>query len=164
MATQRRAWHAMHMRTSLVAPARFFFGALVLLTACKGQFASTPPLSKDKVDETPAETPALAADGPRLVVLHDRTPVMEGPSFGTRVLGELRLGASVVRSMNAVSHASCMGGWYAIRGEIEIGTVVAFVSGLGKVNDPWGDVVNWYRDMTINRLKYRLVAKAIDAG
>lgn len=63
-----------------------------------------------------------------------------------------------------VAAALALGGWYAIRGEIEIGTVVAFVSGLGKVNDPWGDVVNWYRDMTINRLKYRLVAKAIDAG
>ena len=63
-----------------------------------------------------------------------------------------------------VAAALALGGWYAIRGEIEIGTVVAFVSGLGKVNDPWGDVVNWYRDMTVNRLKYRLVANALAAG
>jgi ABC-type multidrug transport system fused ATPase/permease subunit len=68
--------------------------------------------------------------------------------------------------MNLTHHAGvaaalALGGWYAIQGRIEIGTVVAFVSGLGKVNDPWGDVVNWYRDMTINRVKYRLVANAI---
>ena len=60
-----------------------------------------------------------------------------------------------------VAAALALGGWYAIRGQVEIGTVVAFVSGLGKVNDPWGDVVNWYRDMTINRVKYRLVANAM---
>jgi ABC-type multidrug transport system fused ATPase/permease subunit len=62
-----------------------------------------------------------------------------------------------------VAAALALGGWYAIQGQIEIGTVVAFVSGLGKVNDPWGDVVNWYRDMTINRVKYRLVANAMGA-
>lgn len=105
------------MRTRLFAPARFLFGALVALIGCKGHPASTPALSKSEAEETPAatEAPVLAADGPRLVVLRDRTPVMEGPSFGARVLGELRLGASVVRSAQAVSHASCAGGWYAVR-------------------------------------------------
>ena len=64
-----------------------------------------------------------------------------------------------------IAAALALGGWYAIQGQIEIGTVVAFVSGLGKVNDPWGDAVNWYRDMTINRVKYRLVANAmVQAG
>jgi hypothetical protein len=104
------------MRTSLFAPARFLFGALVALTGCKGHPASTPALSKTESGETPApEAPALAEDGPRLVVLYDRTPVMDAPSFGARMLGELRLGASVVRSASAVSHASCAGGWYAVR-------------------------------------------------
>ena len=30
---------------------------------------------------------------------------------------------------------------------IEVGTVVAVVSGLGKLNDPWGDLVNWAREL-----------------
>ena len=34
-------------------------------------------------------------------------------------------------------------------------------SGLAKLNDPWGDVVNWFRDMTVNRVKYRLLAAAL---
>lgn len=29
------------------------------------------------------------------------------------------------------------------------------------LNDPWGDVVNWFRDMTVNRVKYRLLATAL---
>jgi len=53
------------------------------------------------------------------------------------------------------------GGWLAVQGRIEVGTVVAFVSGLAKVNDPWGDIVNWYREMVVVRMRYRLVAEAM---
>ena len=60
-----------------------------------------------------------------------------------------------------VAAALALGGWYVIEGRIEVGTVVAFVSGLAKVNDPWGDVVNWFRDMTVNRVKYRLIVDAL---
>ena len=51
-----------------------------------------------------------------------------------------------------------VGGWYAAQGRIEVGTVVAFVSGLAKVNDPWRDVVAWYREMSAVNMRYRLVA------
>jgi len=95
--------------------ARLLFGALVVLVGCKAHPVSAPALSKTESDGTPPDSPALAADGPQLVVLRDRTPVMEGPSFGARVLGELRLGASVARSITAVSHVGCAAGWYAVR-------------------------------------------------
>jgi ABC-type bacteriocin/lantibiotic exporter with double-glycine peptidase domain len=55
-----------------------------------------------------------------------------------------------------------VGGWYAVTGRIEVGTVVAFVSGLAKVNDPWGDLVNWFRDATSTGVKYRLVSDAVE--
>ena len=61
-----------------------------------------------------------------------------------------------------VATALAVGGWFVVQGHIEIGSVVAFISGLAKLNDPWGDLVNWFRDMTINRVKYRLVREAID--
>jgi ABC-type bacteriocin/lantibiotic exporter with double-glycine peptidase domain len=54
-----------------------------------------------------------------------------------------------------------VGGWFVVRGETEIGTVVAFISGLNRVNDPWGDLVNYFRDMTNARVKYRLIAAAL---
>jgi ABC-type bacteriocin/lantibiotic exporter with double-glycine peptidase domain len=50
-----------------------------------------------------------------------------------------------------------LGGYYVITGKTEIGTVVAFVSGLSKINDPWGDLVNWYRDLKVTQVKYGLI-------
>jgi ABC-type bacteriocin/lantibiotic exporter with double-glycine peptidase domain len=55
-----------------------------------------------------------------------------------------------------------VGGWYVINGQVEVGTVVAFVSGLNNVRDPWGDLVNWYQDMMVNRAKYRTFAAAME--
>jgi ABC-type multidrug transport system fused ATPase/permease subunit len=68
--------------------------------------------------------------------------------------------------MNLMHHSGVavalgVGGWLAVKGEIEVGTVVAFVSGLGKVNDPWGDLVNWFREMTAVTMRYELVADAM---
>lgn len=60
----------------------------------------------------------------------------------------------------AVAVALCIGGWLAIEGRIEVGTVVAIVGGLGKLNDPWGDLVNWAREFSVVGVKYRLFADA----
>jgi hypothetical protein len=107
--------HAPDMRKAPAQGALFFAGALVALAGCTGHPKGVPSLSKTEVDGATPEAPALAEDGPTLVILRDRTPVMDGPSFGAKVLGELRLGATVVRSANALSHAGCVGGWYAVR-------------------------------------------------
>ena len=56
-----------------------------------------------------------------------------------------------------------VGGWYVINGEAEVGTVVAFISGLNNVNDPWGDLVNWYQDMTVTATKYRTFVAAMES-
>jgi ABC-type bacteriocin/lantibiotic exporter with double-glycine peptidase domain len=55
-----------------------------------------------------------------------------------------------------------VGGWFVMQGKTEIGTVVAFISGLTKINDPWNDLVTFFRDMTNARVKYRLIAKVLD--
>ena len=62
-----------------------------------------------------------------------------------------------------VATALGVGGYFVVQGRIEVGTVVAFVSGLGKVNDPWGDLVNWFREMTLTQTRYGLLAKAMDS-
>lgn len=71
--------------------------------------------------------------------------------------------------MNLMHHLGiamvlAVGGWYAATGRTDVGTVVAFISGLAKINDPWGDIVNWFRDATANGVKYRLVADAVRAS
>jgi ABC-type bacteriocin/lantibiotic exporter with double-glycine peptidase domain len=55
-----------------------------------------------------------------------------------------------------------VGGWFVMQGKTEVGTVVAFISGLTKVNDPWNDLVTFFRDMTNARVKYRLIARVLD--
>ena len=69
--------------------------------------------------------------------------------------------------MNAMYHLGitttlAVGGWYVVQGRIEVGTVVAFLSGLAKVNDPWGDIVNWFRELAVSRVKYGLIVQASD--
>jgi ABC-type bacteriocin/lantibiotic exporter with double-glycine peptidase domain len=70
--------------------------------------------------------------------------------------------------MNLMHHVGVagvlgIGGWQVSKGALDIGTVVAFVSGLVKLNDPWGDVVNWFREMTVVDVKYRLIRDAADS-
>lgn len=62
---------------------------------------------------------------------------------------------------SAVAVAFGVGGWLALEGRIEVGTVVAIVSGMGKLNDPWGDVVNWARELSVVDVKYRLFVDAL---
>ena len=68
--------------------------------------------------------------------------------------------------MNVMHHSSVavalgVGGWMALEGKIEVGTVVAIVSGMGKLNDPWGDLVNWARELSVVGVKYRLYVEAL---
>jgi ABC-type multidrug transport system fused ATPase/permease subunit len=62
----------------------------------------------------------------------------------------------------AVAVALGVGGWLAVQGRTDVGTVVAVVSGLGKLNDPWGDLVSWAREWSVDSVKYRLFADAVN--
>jgi len=63
---------------------------------------------------------------------------------------------------SAVAVALGVGGWLVLQGRAEIGTVVAIVGGLGKLNDPWGDFVNWAREFSVVGVKYRLFAGVVN--
>ena len=58
--------------------------------------------------------------------------------------------------------ALVVGGWAVYEGRLEIGGVVAFISGIGRITDPWGDLVNYFRDVNITQVKYALVRDAIN--
>ena len=38
---------------------------------------------------------------------------------------------------------------------------MAFISGIARPNDPWGDLVNFFRDVSVTQVKYRLLAGAV---
>lgn len=52
------------------------------------------------------------------------------------------------------------GGWLVIRGEAELGTIVAFISGFEKIVDPARQLLAYYRRQSQMRVQYRLVRKA----
>ena len=82
-------------------------------------------------------------------------------------MGIFRLKFTMNFLMNFCSHlqiisALLIGGWWVYIDRLEIGGVVAFISGIGRLNDPWGDLVNYFRDITVNQVKYRLLASALN--
>jgi ABC-type bacteriocin/lantibiotic exporter with double-glycine peptidase domain len=58
--------------------------------------------------------------------------------------------------------ALLLGGWWVYTDRLEIGGVVAFISAIGRLNDPWGDLVNYFRDLNVTRVKFQLLADAVD--
>ncbi len=54
------------------------------------------------------------------------------------------------------------GGWLVIEGRIGVGVVVAFLGGLGQIDEHFGTLLDFYRSLTTARVKYRLVADVID--
>lgn len=76
--------------------------------------------------------------------------------FGINFLMNLLFSLSVVGIL-------AVGGWLLLHGRTEVGTIVAFISGLNRMNDPWRDLVNYFRDMTNASTKYRLIADKLGA-
>jgi ABC-type multidrug transport system fused ATPase/permease subunit len=54
-----------------------------------------------------------------------------------------------------------VGGWMLLHGRTEMGTIVAFITGLNRMTDPWGDLVNYFRDLTNAGVKYRLIVETV---
>ncbi len=64
--------------------------------------------------------------------------------------------------MNLLYHSGVVGillvgGWFVMSGDTQVGTVIAFISGLAQVNEPWGDLVNYFRESTTAQTKYRMI-------
>jgi ABC-type bacteriocin/lantibiotic exporter with double-glycine peptidase domain len=69
--------------------------------------------------------------------------------------------------MNLCSHlqivaALLLGSWWVLQDQLEVGGIVAFISGLGRLTDPWGDLINYFRELSVTRVKFRLLASAVD--
>jgi ABC-type multidrug transport system fused ATPase/permease subunit len=82
-------------------------------------------------------------------------------------MGIYKLKFSMNFLMNLCSHlqvaaALLIGGWLVHTDQIEVGGVVAFISGVGRLNDPWGDLVNYFRDLSVTRVKFHLLADIVN--
>ncbi|MCW6509601.1 ABC transporter transmembrane domain-containing protein [Lichenifustis flavocetrariae] len=57
-----------------------------------------------------------------------------------------------------------IGGWFVVSGRTQVGTIVAFISGLATIKDPWDDLTTWYQSMTVTRARYKLLFDALATG
>lgn len=56
-----------------------------------------------------------------------------------------------------------LGAWLVIKGQTQIGVVVAFLSGLREVREPWGELIGYYRRYEDARTKLDLLNTAMKA-
>jgi len=82
-------------------------------------------------------------------------------------MGIFKLKFSMNFLMNFCSHlevvaALLIGGWMVHTDQLEVGGVVAFISAVGRLNDPWGDLVNYFRDLSMTQVKFGLVADRVN--
>ena len=82
-------------------------------------------------------------------------------------MGIFKLKFSMNFLMNLCSHlqavaALLIGGWMVHTDQLEMGGVVAFISAVGRLNDPWGDLVNYFRDLSITQVKFGLLADRVN--
>jgi ABC-type multidrug transport system fused ATPase/permease subunit len=82
-------------------------------------------------------------------------------------MGIFKLKYSMNFLMNFCSHlqvvaALLIGGWMVHTDQLEVGGVVAFMSAVGRLNDPWGDLVNYFRELNVTQVKFNLLADRIN--
>src|ERR1700736_3168520 len=58
--------------------------------------------------------------------------------------------------------ALLVGGWLVYTDQLEIGGVVAAISGSGRFTAPWGDLVNYFRAVNITQVEFRLMSDAVN--
>jgi ABC-type bacteriocin/lantibiotic exporter with double-glycine peptidase domain len=104
----------------------------------------------------------------------EREGVRTHQTFRRRIANVYRLNMEIFRRkfgmnflMNLLYHLGIvgilgMGGWLVLQGKTEVGTIVAFISGLNRMNDPWNDLVDFFRNLTNTGLKFRMIAAQLD--
>ena len=82
-------------------------------------------------------------------------------------MGIFRLKFSMNFLMNLCSHFQIiaillLGGWWVHNEQLEVGSVMVFISAIGRLNDPWGDLVNYFREVSLTKVKYQMLAQSIN--
>lgn len=136
------------------------------------------PLLQDRINRRNAErTKALRGLGDQVVGEAGEQPGSGNPDdYGTRIDRLRRLRLAVFRLkflmkflINALQHLGTagvllLGGWLVLEGRTEVGTVVAFVTAMERLGDPWRAVVTFFRQLSDARVKYGLIRDALEGA
>jgi ABC-type bacteriocin/lantibiotic exporter with double-glycine peptidase domain len=143
--------------------------AVITMALFAIQLVFVPRLQREINRRTAVRVNVLRALSARLVAEAESDRPLSGSLFETRISKVFVLNMGIVIRkhvmnflMNLLYHLNVagvflIGGWLAIDGRMEYGAVVAFASGLSQLNEPWGDLVNYFRDLTNAQVKYRLI-------
>lgn len=76
----------------------------------------------------------------------------------------LKLSAKL--ALSAISGAGAvgilfLGGWLVLDGRSDVGTVVASLTGLARIEGPWRDLVSFFRNASTVRVKYAMLVRSI---
>jgi ABC-type bacteriocin/lantibiotic exporter with double-glycine peptidase domain len=55
-----------------------------------------------------------------------------------------------------------IGGWLVLRGQTDVGTVVAALIGLTRIGRPWNNLIKFYRTLSVVIVRYDLLKEAIE--
>jgi ABC-type bacteriocin/lantibiotic exporter with double-glycine peptidase domain len=102
-----------------------------------------------------AEAVKSAGDG----VLHDFDEIYEARRKIFLFKFSSRFALNVITALGTVG-VLVLGGTLVINGRTDIGIVVAAMSGLTRVAEPWRELLAFYRDLSSVRIKYELLRSA----
>jgi ABC-type multidrug transport system fused ATPase/permease subunit len=151
--------------------------ALVAIGLFCPQFLFIPLLQKsiNKRTESRIQTMrAMSSDIVKEAAAPDGAP--ERKTFRRRVAELYRLNMEIFYRkygmtflMNLFHHLGTIGilafgSWLLLQGRTEMGTIVAFISGINRMNDPWGDLVNFFRNLTNTVVRYQLIKSTLAGG
>lgn len=137
------------------------------------QLAFVPLMQRAMNRRTGARVWVLRQIGTGLIA-RDRLRDNEGCRDVARIDRVLQLNVGVLKLkftmnflMNLCSHlqviaALLIGGWLVLHHQLEVGGVVAFISGIGRLTDPWGDLVNYFREASLTHVKYGMIAASLN--
>ncbi len=54
-----------------------------------------------------------------------------------------------------------LGGWFVLQGRTDVGTVVASLSGLARIDGPWRELIRFFRQASTVRVKYEMLVEAL---
>jgi ABC-type bacteriocin/lantibiotic exporter with double-glycine peptidase domain len=144
--------------------------ALVAIALFCPQFLFIPLLQKAINERTETRIKTMRALSVDIVnEAADRGGVREEKTFRQRVGEVYRLNMEIFYrkyGMNFLMNLFhslgtigilAVGSWLLLQGKTEVGTIVAFISGINRMNDPWGDLVNFFRDLTNSCIRYEMI-------
>lgn len=72
----------------------------------------------------------------------------------------IKLALSVITALGAVA-ILFIGGWLVLQGRSDVGTVVASLSGLARIDGPWRTLIQFFRQASTVRVNYEMLTKAL---